>query len=404
MTVRHGESFVAVHCKTAPLCLKDTHDYVQHRLRIAGARTDALFMPDAVNAVHVHTNGIPRLINLLCAQALAVAAGYQAERVFPYMVDEAAAKICSGSQIPPSSPDSPGTPAGTASPTLLLNPPATALLSRSLTTLYAVPSACEPAPPEAALPPSAPPTSEQAPAVDPGPADGISSDARAMVANRMDASDMDASAMDASSKHPHSTQPNSMRLVGAHPHEAGPGTFASSGASRAQEKARNAASRQICKGRKTSAGGRTARREMRLYSECGSERGRILQTGLSPVTISSRKAPWVAASSGWSSRFPASFGSLDSRDRGVGAGWEPVAESLVLGAFHQQELRDAAFSTGTGGNAVFGAGGDARGGISPQACCACRVWVSWDAVHRYLSGTGNLPPTDRTQASAAALG
>ena len=221
ITVRDGESFVAVHCKTAPLCLKDTHDYVQHRLRIAGARTDALFMPDAVNAVHVHTNGIPRLINLLCAQALAVAAGYQAERVFPYMVDEAAAKICSSSLTPP--PDSPGTPTGTASPTVLLNPPATALLSRSLTTLYAVPSACEPAPPEAAIPPSALPTSGEAQAVDPAPADEISSDARAIVANRVDASAMKASVTDASSKHPCATHPNLMRLAGAHPHEAGRG-------------------------------------------------------------------------------------------------------------------------------------------------------------------------------------
>jgi hypothetical protein len=226
MTQRHGEPFVAVHCKTAPLCLKDTHDYVQHRLRIAGARTDALFMPDAVNAVHVHTNGIPRLINLLCAQALAVAAGYKAERVFPYMVDEAAAKICAGSLTLP--PDSSGTPAGTAPPTVSLNAPGTALLSRSLTTLYAVPPACEPVPPEAALPPSVPPTSEQAPAVDPGLADGISSDAGATVANRVDVSTMDASAVDASavdanSKRPRSTHPNSMPLVGTHPHEAGRG-------------------------------------------------------------------------------------------------------------------------------------------------------------------------------------
>ena len=190
-------------------------------------------MPDAVNAVHVHTNGIPRLINLLCAQALAVAAGYKAGRVFPYMVDEAAAKICAGSLIPPSSPDSSDTPTGTTPPTVLLSAPATALLSRSLTTLYAVPPACEPAPPEApppeaALPPSAPPTSEQEPAVDPGPADGISSDATATVANRvdvstMDASAVDASAMDANSKHPRPTHPNSMPLVGTHPHEAAEG-------------------------------------------------------------------------------------------------------------------------------------------------------------------------------------
>jgi general secretion pathway protein A len=103
MNLRDGESFVAVRCQTTPLSLKDTHEYVQHRLRIAGARSDALFTPEAVDTVHMHTNGIPRLINLLCAQALSVAASYRAARVFPYMVDEAAANICSGEVTPPSS-------------------------------------------------------------------------------------------------------------------------------------------------------------------------------------------------------------------------------------------------------------------------------------------------------------
>jgi general secretion pathway protein A len=103
MTLRSGEPFVAVRCNTAPLSLKDTHDYVQHRLRIAGARSDDLFTPEAVDAVHMHTDGIPRLINRLCAQALLVASFYQAARVFPYMIDEAAAEICPGTLIPPPS-------------------------------------------------------------------------------------------------------------------------------------------------------------------------------------------------------------------------------------------------------------------------------------------------------------
>ncbi len=101
--LRSGESLVAVRCHTAPLSLKDTHEYVQHRLRIAGARSDALFTPEAVDAIHMHTNGIPRLINLLCGQALSVAASYKAARVFPYMVDEAAVKIGPRSLTSPSS-------------------------------------------------------------------------------------------------------------------------------------------------------------------------------------------------------------------------------------------------------------------------------------------------------------
>jgi general secretion pathway protein A len=102
MNLRSGEPFVAVRCNTAPLSLKDTHEYVRHRLRIAGARSDALFTPESVDAIHMHTDGIPRLINLLCARALSVASSYQAARVFPYMIDEAAG-ICSGALLAPPS-------------------------------------------------------------------------------------------------------------------------------------------------------------------------------------------------------------------------------------------------------------------------------------------------------------
>jgi general secretion pathway protein A len=96
LNLRHGQPFVEVRCNTAPLSLKDAYDYIQHRLRIAGAHSDAIFEPEAVAAVHVHTNGIPRLVNLLCAQALSVAGFYQAARVSRQMIDEAAARIGSG--------------------------------------------------------------------------------------------------------------------------------------------------------------------------------------------------------------------------------------------------------------------------------------------------------------------
>jgi general secretion pathway protein A len=99
MTLRRDEPFVAVRCGTAALSLQDTYDYVQHRLRIAGARSEGLFMPAAVDAVHLHTGGIPRLINVLCGQALSVASEYRAGRVFPYMVDQAAGELCSGALV-----------------------------------------------------------------------------------------------------------------------------------------------------------------------------------------------------------------------------------------------------------------------------------------------------------------
>jgi general secretion pathway protein A len=96
VNLRPNEPFVAVRCNTAPLSLKDTHEYIQHRLRIAGANDDAIFSPDAVEAIQRQTNGVPRLVNLLCAHALSAAAMQRSSRIYPSAVAEAAAWICSG--------------------------------------------------------------------------------------------------------------------------------------------------------------------------------------------------------------------------------------------------------------------------------------------------------------------
>lgn len=53
-----------------PLTLEEAHGYVAERLRIAGADGRQIFAPEAIERVHYRSNGIPRLINLLCEHAL----------------------------------------------------------------------------------------------------------------------------------------------------------------------------------------------------------------------------------------------------------------------------------------------------------------------------------------------
>jgi len=53
-----------------PLDKKNTVGYVRARLKIAGAKNPRLFTPKALNAVYRHTCGYPRLINILCDNAL----------------------------------------------------------------------------------------------------------------------------------------------------------------------------------------------------------------------------------------------------------------------------------------------------------------------------------------------
>jgi general secretion pathway protein A len=150
MSLRRGEPFVAVRCGTVALSLQDTHDYVQHRLRIAGARSDALFTPEAVNAIHAHTGGIPRLINLLCGQALSVASFHQAGRVFPYMVDEAAGMICSGALVAHSDSIVTASPEALASAAVNLSSETSGnpLLAPSVTTMQGFPLLCDSGPAE----------------------------------------------------------------------------------------------------------------------------------------------------------------------------------------------------------------------------------------------------------------
>lgn len=52
-----------------PLGFRDTREYIQHRLTIAGGQAD-IFDDMACGAVHYQTKGVPRLINTLCDAAL----------------------------------------------------------------------------------------------------------------------------------------------------------------------------------------------------------------------------------------------------------------------------------------------------------------------------------------------
>jgi general secretion pathway protein A len=68
-SVRQLRQRVSVWCRTQPLSWDQTQAYITERLRIAGATHPAL-SPEAIQLVHRYSNGIPRLINLICEHAL----------------------------------------------------------------------------------------------------------------------------------------------------------------------------------------------------------------------------------------------------------------------------------------------------------------------------------------------
>jgi general secretion pathway protein A len=71
---------ISLRCHTAALTVAETHDYIHRRLEFGGAQPDAGFAPEALDAIYFYSGGTPRVINLLCEQALMRA---HRERILP---------------------------------------------------------------------------------------------------------------------------------------------------------------------------------------------------------------------------------------------------------------------------------------------------------------------------------
>ncbi|MFN0185521.1 MAG: XrtA/PEP-CTERM system-associated ATPase [Aquabacterium sp.] len=64
---------VIASCHLMPLGVSETRQYIEHRLRQAGCGGQTIFEPDAFLAIHTHSGGVPRRINLLCNRLMLAA-------------------------------------------------------------------------------------------------------------------------------------------------------------------------------------------------------------------------------------------------------------------------------------------------------------------------------------------
>ena len=75
-----------------PLSRDETTAYVRHRLRVAGATTD-IFSPQALSEVFRLSQGVPRVINVICDRALLGAYSLDRHRVTAALVRHAASEV-----------------------------------------------------------------------------------------------------------------------------------------------------------------------------------------------------------------------------------------------------------------------------------------------------------------------
>jgi type II secretory pathway predicted ATPase ExeA len=101
---------LTLRAKTHPLTIEETKAYVQQRLRIAGSDGRQIFDGEALSAVHKYSNGIPRVVNLLCEHCLVSAFVDQKSTIHEGIVDAVARdfdlsdNVASGAMTVPAAP------------------------------------------------------------------------------------------------------------------------------------------------------------------------------------------------------------------------------------------------------------------------------------------------------------
>jgi general secretion pathway protein A len=91
--LRQLQQRIGLRCKTAPLMSEEVAGYIENRLHTAGSGNNVVFEADAVEAVHNYSGGIPRVINLLCENALISAYVEHTNVISGALVAEAAREL-----------------------------------------------------------------------------------------------------------------------------------------------------------------------------------------------------------------------------------------------------------------------------------------------------------------------
>ena len=89
--LRQLKQRIALRSRLVALNSEETKGYIQRRLQLAGCPYPAaLFPPETIAAVYQHSQGLPRLINTVCENALIAAYARQMRSVSPDIIDDIA--------------------------------------------------------------------------------------------------------------------------------------------------------------------------------------------------------------------------------------------------------------------------------------------------------------------------
>src|SRR5213592_2633942 len=87
--LRQLQQRVELQCSLPPLSHAQVRDYIQTRLRVAGAHDSDLFSDRAQARIAAYSRGIPRRVNILCDHCLVIGYADQRRRIEVDVVDQA---------------------------------------------------------------------------------------------------------------------------------------------------------------------------------------------------------------------------------------------------------------------------------------------------------------------------
>lgn len=88
--LRQLKQRVALRCRLAPLKSHEVNFYIEARLKTAGFAEKTLFDPKAVEKIMLYSKGIPRLINVICDNALLICYAASKRNVSAEFIEEVA--------------------------------------------------------------------------------------------------------------------------------------------------------------------------------------------------------------------------------------------------------------------------------------------------------------------------
>jgi general secretion pathway protein A len=86
--LRQLKQRISLRCQIEPLTFQETAAYIAGRLRIAGGNPAAIFSREAILAIHEVSGGVPRIVNVVCDNALIGGFAAEVKPVLKATIDE----------------------------------------------------------------------------------------------------------------------------------------------------------------------------------------------------------------------------------------------------------------------------------------------------------------------------